>query len=144
MVVDDKQMLSRKWHFKSLITLSVLVLINGFSYANQNLDDATLAEQTDQLQKVTPEVINQVKSEVELNLEQQHQAQQKLAQVQAKQIKKELLEAHAASDYEIKRKTDPEALMRGEKHEYVPAKQSNVSYTLEYSNKNVQIGSHIK
>lgn len=142
--MDDKQPLTRKKHCKSLIMLSVLMLINGFSYANQSLDDATLSEQTDRLQKVTPEVISQVKSGLELNLEQQHQAQQKLAQVNAKQIKKELLEANAASDYEIKRKTDPETLMRVEKHEYVPAKPSNVSYTLEYSNKNVQIGSHIK
>lgn len=139
-----KQLLTRMLSFIKIITLLVLIIVNGFSHANKRLDDNTLAEQTDQLQKVTPEVITQVKSEVELNVEQQHQAQDKLAQVNAKQIKKELLEAHAASDYEIKRKTDPEVLMRREKHEYVPAKQSNVSYNVEYGNKNVQIGSNLK
>lgn len=142
--MDDRQLLIRKWRFKNILTLSLLILVNGFSYANKSLDDNTLAEQTDQLKKVTPEVIKQVKNELELNREQQHQAQQKLAQVHAKQIKKELLEAHAASDYEIKRKTDPDALMRVEKHEYVPVKSSNVSYNAEYRNKNVQIGSQIK
>lgn len=142
--MDDKQLKTRTWHIKRLMMLSIVILINGFSYANKSLDDNTLAEQTDQLQKVTPEVINQVKNEVELNFEQQQQAQQKMAQVHAQQIKKSLLEAHAASDYEIKRKTNPETLMQVEKHEYVPAKPAKVSYNLEYSNKNVQIGSHNK
>ena len=142
--MEDKRCVIKKWRCKHLVTLSGLMLMHGFCYANKTLDDATLAEQTDQLQKVTPDVIHQVKTEVTLNLDQQQQAQQKLAQLRAKQIKKELLEANAASDYEIKRKTDPETLMRVEKHEYVPAKPSNVSYNVEYGNKNVQIGSHVK
>ncbi len=121
--MDNRQLFEQGLRFRNMIMLSILMSLNGFSYANEILDDNNLAEQTDQLQKVTPEVIIKVKTDVELNLEQQLQLQQNKAQVNAKQIKKDILEAHAASDYEIKRKTDPDPLMRVEKHEFFPEKQ---------------------
>lgn len=124
--------------------LLIILVVSAAASANLVLNDDALSEQTDQLKKLTPEVITQVKSEVDLNIEQQNQAQLSLAQARSGQIKQQLLESNAVSDYEIKRKTDPEKLLQVEKHEFIPVKQSQVIYRIDYENKNVQLGNNLK
>lgn len=114
------------------------------SHANNTLNDDALSEQTDRLQKVTPEVITQLKNDAQLDASEQVKIQQQLAQKQSMQIKKQVLESNAASDYEIKRKTDPSKLLNVEKHEFIPPKPAKVIYNIEFENKNVQIGTNFK
>ena len=111
---------------KRIVFTTLLIATTAAVYA-QTVDDDVLATQSAGDQKVSPEMINLVKHDAHIPLEQQLDKHQHLAKEQADQINKENLESTAASDYEIKKKTDNSKLLADERKVYIPGKSSGVS-----------------
>lgn len=109
-----------KTGFKFYARTLPLFMIMGVSLVYAN--DAFLAEQRAGDDRVTPEVIELVKHDAHIPPDEQKLKHQQLAQQQFDEIKKQTLEDNAASDYEIKRKTDNSKLLADERRVYVPKK----------------------
>ena len=124
-----------------LIGLSVFAAMAMNVYAQT---DEFLAEQRVENPKVTDALITEVKADSQKPISDQLQIHDQKAKQQLNEIKQETLEENAVSDYELKRKTDASRLLNAEKHEYIPGKPSNVTYTISYEYKNVRIGNHTK
>lgn len=105
-------------------TLLFTIPLIGFA---QIVDDHVLSEQSAGDQKVSPEMISLVQHDAHIPLEEQLHKHQHLAKEQADQINKENLESTAASDYEIKKKTDNSKLLAEERKVYIPGKSSGVT-----------------
>ena len=138
------ELFSQKKIQSNVLYLSVILILAAGSFAYAASDDRFLAEQSVNDPTMTPQVISQVKKDSQTPIPEQLQKHQTLAEVNSKQIKKDVLESNAVSDYEIKRKTDPAKLLAVEKHEYVPNKPGKAIYLIEYENKNVRIGTDFK
>lgn len=105
---------------KKIILLTTLIsTIPLISYA-QIIDDHVLSEQSAGDHKVSPEMMSLVQHDAHIPLEQQLNKHQHLAKEQADQMSKENLESTAASDYEIKKKTDNSQLLNNERKVYIP------------------------
>lgn len=125
----------------------VFISLGLYSFLSVNVyaeSDAFLAEQRVESPKVTQALISEVKVDAQRPIPDQLNKHDQKAKQQADEIKKGNLEEHAASDYELKRKTDTNKLLNTARHEYVPQKTANTVYSVEFENKNVQIGRHIK
>ena len=96
----------------------------------QSVDDDQLSELRAGDQKVSPEMISLVQEDVKSPVEEQHQKHQHLAKEQADQINKQTLEENAASDYELKKKTDNSKLLAEERKVYIPSKSAGVNEVL--------------
>ena len=131
---------SQRW-MAYLICGSIFSVVATNTWAET---DAFLAEQRVDNPKVTQALISEVKQDSQKPLSDQWSIHDQKAIQQANEIKKENLEANAVSDYELKRKTDPAKLINADKHEYIPTKPANTTYTISYESKNIKIGNQIK
>lgn len=111
---------------KKMLFTSLLIAMTVVAYA-QTVDDDVLAAQSAGDQKVSPKMISLVKHDAHISLQEQLDKHQHLAKEQADQINKENLESNAASDYEIKKKTDNSKLLVDERKAYIPGKSLGVT-----------------
>lgn len=126
--------------------LGLSFVLMAFSLAHaQVVDDLSLAEQRAGEEQLSPEMMSLAQHDAHIPMPEQIEKHQHLAKEQSDQIKKQTLENTAASDYEIKRKTDNTKLMNEARKVYIPAKtvykaESRVSE----SSMNFNSGSNVK
>lgn len=102
-----------------VLTLSCTLLLPT-TVSAQIVQDQDLSELSAGDEKVTAEMIDLVKHDAQIPVEEQNDKHQHLAQEQSDQIKKQTLEDNAVSDYEIKKKTDNSKLLTDKRKVYVP------------------------
>lgn len=123
--------------FFAVITGSVSLLISSVGYAEQNMDDGSLAS-ADQFAKLTPMVIASVKTVSKQPIEEQKIAHEQVANIRTGEMIQDNLQSTVLTTHENQKKEENKGL-NGEKTAYIPSRYRTVSYGISAQNNNVRV-----
>ena len=134
-------MKQRKYIHTSMYWLQVIgisTIMSSSVFAAASLNDANLAQDADNLEKITPQVINLVQQDVQQPVDVQKQNQQVVANIHSRENREKNIETGVLSLHELQKKAKPvNQSASSSPTEYIPPELRYIKNTINLGDQEI-------